>query len=188
MEEKYSKLKQSIVRPEHKDKLIESYHRLTKALQTEADRIERLGPRAIPEIEFSEIEKNDGRLPEGLVELVRQTGCVILRGVVPEEKAMKWEKELKEYTKNHPKVAGYPKNDPQSFSLFWTKPQVEIRSHPTILKAMKTMSEIWHLSRDDALFDMSSQVAYADRFRIRHPSVGKLSSLVGVDVLEADKR
>lgn len=172
LEEKYSKLKQSIVKPEHKTVLIESYHRLTKALEKEANRIEQLGPRAIPEIDFSEIESNSGRLPDGLIDIVRQTGCVILRGVVPEEQATKWEDDLKAYTKKHPKVSGYPKNDPQSFSLFWTKPQVEIRSHPRVLKAMQAMSRMWHLSRDDSLFDMGSQVAYADRFRIRHPSRG----------------
>jgi hypothetical protein len=180
LEEKYSKLKQSIVKPEHKIRLIESYQRLKTALEEEANRIESIGPRAIPEIDFSEIEENNGRLPDGLADIVRQTGCIIIRGVVPEEQAVKWEKELKEYTKKHSGVSGFPKEDPQSFSLFWTKPQVEIRSHPRVLRAMKTMSEMWHLSRDDALFDMESQVAYADRFRIRHPSLGTSFSIMNL--------
>jgi hypothetical protein len=180
LEEKYSKLKQSIVKPEHKIRLIESYQRLKVALEKEANRIESVGSRAIPEIDFSDIEANNGRLPDGLVDIVRQTGCLIIRGVVPEEQAVKWEKELKQYTQKHTGVSGFPKEDPQSFSLFWTKPQVEIRSHPRVLSAMQTMSEMWHLSRDDALFDMKSQVAYADRFRIRHPSLGTPFSIMNL--------
>lgn len=123
-------------------------------------------------MDFSDIKQNGGKLPEGLAETVRRTGCVIVRGVVPEEQATKWEQDLKDYTKKHPTIAGFPKDDPQNFSLFWTKPQVEIRSHPDVLEAMSCVSQLWHLSRDDSLFDMASQVVYADRFRIRHPSLG----------------
>jgi hypothetical protein len=172
LEERFSKLKQSIVKPEDKDRLIDSYHRLTKALETEANRISKLGPKSIPEIDFSTVESNGGKLPDGLADVARRTGCLIIRGVVPEEQASAWEKELKDYTKNHPKVAGFPVHDPQSFSLFWTRPQVQIRSHPKVLKAMNAVSQLWHLSSDDSLFDMESQVVYPDRFRIRHPSLG----------------
>lgn len=150
---------------------------MTQALKVEAERIGELGPKAIPEINFRDIEANDGKLPDGLVNTVRQSGCVIIRGVVPEEEASKWEDELRAYTKKHPKIAGFPKNDPQNFSLFWTKPQMEIRSHPGVMRAMSFVSQLWHLSRDDSLFDMSSQVVYADRFRIRHPSLSTYSSL-----------
>ncbi|KAF4990006.1 hypothetical protein FDECE_14521 [Fusarium decemcellulare] len=170
LEERFSVLKQSLVKPEDKERLVESYHRLTKALAEEADRISKFGPKAIPEINFSDIEANNGHLPGGLVDTVQRTGCVIIRGVVPEEEASGWEAELRTYTKKHPKIAGFPKHDPQNFSLFWTRPQVQIRSHPRVLKAMHSVSQLWHVSRDDALFDMASQVVYADRFRIRHPS------------------
>lgn len=177
LEERFSKLKQSIVKPEDRARLVDSYHRLVKALEVEANRIAEAGPKAIPEINFSDIEANGGHLPESLADTVRQTGCVIIRGVVPEEEASGWEAELKKYTKEHPNVAGFPKHDPQSFSLFWTRPQVQIRSHPKVLKAMHSVSQLWHLSSDDALFDMASQVAYADRFRIRHPSRGEYNDL-----------
>lgn len=168
--EKYSKLKQALVKPENRERLVESYQRLTKSLAVEAERITTLGPKAIPEIDFADIEANGDRLPDGLADTVRQAGCLIIRGVVPEKQASDWEEELRSYTKKHPRVAGFPKHDPQNFSLFWTRPQVQIRSHPRVLKAMDAMSKLWHVSNDGALFDMSSQVAYADRFRIRHPS------------------
>lgn len=139
-------------------------------------RIAEQGPKAIPEVEFSEVQRNGGRIPEGLEETVRRTGCVILRGVVSVEEASNWEKSLKSYTKKHPNVAGYPIHDPQNFSLFWTPAQVQIRSHPRVLEAMDAVSQLWHVSDDEKLFDFSTQVVYADRFRIRHPTKGEEDS------------
>lgn len=172
LEERFSVLKQSIIKPEDRNRVIESYHRLTKALEKEADLIAQRGPRSISEIKFSDLQSHGGRFPENFVETVKQTGCVIIRGVVSEEQASSWESELRSYTKKHPNIAGFPKHDPQNFSLFWTRPQVQIRSHPNVMKAMHAVSQLWSLSRDDDLFDLSSQVVYADRFRIRHPSKG----------------
>ena len=157
--------------------MIESYRRLKVALEKEADRISKQGPQAIPEVDFSVIEST-GHLPESLQHVVAQTGCLIVRNVVSEEQATTWERDLKAYTKRHPNVAGFPKHDPQTFSLFWTPPQVQIRSHPRIMAAMNAVSKLWHLTSDDTLFDMSSQVIYADRFRIRHPSKGSYTLLL----------
>lgn len=111
-------------------------------------------------------------LPEGLESVVRQTGCVIIRGVVSEEQATQWENDLRSYTKRHPKIAGFPKHDPQNFSLFWTPSQVQIRSHPRVLKTMAAVSKLWHLTDENLPFDTASQAIYADRFRIRHPTLG----------------
>lgn len=173
LEERFSLLKKSIIKPENKERVIESYHRLTQALETESERIAKLGPKAIPEINFTDIEENGGQLPESIESDVRSTGCLIIRGVVSEEQASQWEKELKDYVKSHPGVGGYPTHDPQNFSLFWTKPQVQIRSHNNVLKAMNAISQLWHVSDENIPFDLSSQVAYADRFRIRHPTKSK---------------
>jgi hypothetical protein len=172
LEERFSVLKQSIVKPQDRKRVIESYDRLTSALEVEAERISKQGPKAIPDVDFATIEENGGQLPEGLVETIRQAGCVIIRNVVSEQQATAWEQELKSYVKRHPGIGGFPTHDPQTFSLFWTPPQMQIRSHPKVLQAMDAVSQLWHLTRDDTLFDMSSQVVYADRFRIRHPSKG----------------
>ncbi|OAG35290.1 hypothetical protein AYO21_10561 [Fonsecaea monophora] len=170
LEERFSILKQSIVKPQDRKRVIESYNRLTSALEVEAERISKQGSKAIPDIDFATVEENNGQLPEGLGETIRQAGCVIIRNVVSEQQATAWEQELKSYVKRHPGIGGFPTHDPQTFSLFWTPPQMQIRSHPKVLQAMNAVSQLWHLTRDDTLFDMSSQVVYADRFRIRHPS------------------
>lgn len=173
LHERFSKLKQSIIKDEDRERVIQSYHRLTKALQTEAGRIAEQGSNAIPQIDFAAVEGNGGRIPDNMAGLARQAGCIILKGVVPEQQASQWEADLKAYTKEHPNVAGWPKHDPQNFSLFWTPAQVQIRSHPRVMQAMNAVSQLWHVSRDDSLFDLASQVVYADRFRIRHPSMSE---------------
>lgn len=176
LEERFSELKKSVISPADKQRVIESYGRLKQLLSVSADRIAQHGAAMVPEIPFADIAANNGKLPEGFASRARETGCLIIRGVVPEEQATAWEKELKDYTQRHPKVAGFPKHDPQNFSLFWTKPQVEIRSHESVLKAMHAVSQLWHLSDEETMFDVSSQVAYADRFRIRHPSKSEFSA------------
>ncbi|OKL56483.1 hypothetical protein UA08_08360 [Talaromyces atroroseus] len=170
LEPRFSELKQSIIKPENRQAVIHSYKRLVKVLASEADRIAKSGPSSIPVIDFADILENGGNLPNGAAEAVRDSGCVVIRNVVSEEVASKWESELKHYVRQHPNVAGFPKHNPQNFSLFWTPPQVQIRSHERVLKAMKAVSMLWHLSSEDALFDLSSQVSYPDRFRIRHPT------------------
>ncbi|TQB69294.1 hypothetical protein MPDQ_002091 [Monascus purpureus] len=170
LEQRFSTLKQSIIKPQDREKVKESYARLKKVLATEANRIANLGPSSIPEIDFADIVENGGVLPDGAADRVRDAGCVVIRNVVPQETASKWEADLKAYVRSHPKVAGFPAHDPQNFSLFWTPAQVQIRSHERVLKAMRAVSQLWRLSSDEAVFDLGSQVCYADRFRIRHPS------------------
>jgi hypothetical protein len=45
-----------------------------------------------------------------------------------------------------------------------------MRSHPNVLEATNAVSKLWHVSDPSMPVDFTSQVAYADRFRIRHPS------------------
>jgi len=97
---------------------------------------------------------------------------VIFRNVVPEAQAVAWEAELKQYTKSHPNVGGFPAHDPQNWSLWWTRPQVQMRSNERVLGAMKAISKLWHVNDPSLPMDLSTQVTYPDRFRIRHPSKG----------------
>lgn len=111
-----------------------------------------------------------GSLPTGFVDLVHDRGCLILRNVVSEEQATTWEAELKDYTRRHRTSGGYPAEDPQNWNLWWTPAQVQIRSHERVMKAMDSVSKLWHVSDDSLPIDLASQVVYPDRFRIRHPS------------------
>jgi Protein of unknown function (DUF1479) len=74
------------------------------------------------------------------------------------------------YVKRHPAVAGnpLPATDPQIWRVYWTKPQVEARSHPNVIKCQIAMSKLYSCS-EDVEVDVTSQAMYADRFRVRYP-------------------
>jgi hypothetical protein len=46
------------VKPEHKQKVIESYDRLIKVLENEAEFIAKNGPSMVPEIDYNEVRRN----------------------------------------------------------------------------------------------------------------------------------
>ncbi|KAJ6003492.1 Protein of unknown function DUF1479 [Penicillium sp. IBT 35674x] len=169
LDERFSQLKKSLVQEENKEKVIASYERLLRVLKCEIAHIEKFGPALVPEIDFKEVQKNGGLLPEGFVNLVRDRGCVILRNVVSEEQAKAWEASLKDYTCRHPAVGGHPQSNPAAWNLFWTPAQVEMRSHPAVMEAMRSVSRLWH-APPSAPIDFDSQVVYPDRIRIRYPS------------------
>ncbi|KAH7156627.1 hypothetical protein EDB81DRAFT_840696 [Dactylonectria macrodidyma] len=170
LDQRFAALKQSLVKPENKEKVIESYNRLIKVLKTEVDHIEKLGPALIPEIDFNLVRQNGGVLPEDFANLVRERGCVILRNVVGEDQAVSWESSLKDYTQRHPGVGGHPKQKPAAWNVFWTQAQMEMRTHPAVLGAMRCVSRLWHVSNPATPIDLDSQVIYPDRIRIRYPS------------------
>ncbi|VUC31179.1 unnamed protein product [Clonostachys rosea] len=170
LDQRFSVLKQSLVKPQNKDKVIESYARLLKVLKAEVDYIEKHGPSMVPEIDFAEVQKNGSRLPDKFADLVRERGCVILRNVVSQDQAIKWEASLKDYVERHPGVGGHPKHRPAAWNVFWTQAQMEMRTHPSVLEAMTSVSRLWHVSDPSTPIDLDSQVVYPDRIRIRYPS------------------
>ncbi|KAF7550281.1 hypothetical protein G7Z17_g5838 [Cylindrodendrum hubeiense] len=170
LDQRFADLKKSLIKPENKQKVIESYNRLLKTLKLEVDHIEKFGSALVPEIDFAHVRENGGKLPPAFADLVRERGCVILRGVVSEEQATAWESSLKTYVKRHPNVGGHPKHLPVAWNVFWTKAQMEMRSHPAVLEAMKSVSRLWHAADPQTPIDFDSQVVYPDRIRIRYPS------------------
>ena len=53
----------------------------------------------------------------------------------------------------------------------WTRPQVQARAHPNVLKASAWLNNLYHVKSGKKLdgVDLSVPLTYADRFRIRHP-------------------
>ncbi|KAJ9634474.1 hypothetical protein H2204_006299 [Knufia peltigerae] len=170
LDRRFAVLKASLVKTENKQKVIESYGRLLDVLSSEVKRIQNSGPFMVPEIDFEDLRKNGGDLPPDFADLVRDRGCVILRNVVPEEQAVEWGAKLKDYVHRHPGVGGVPFNKPAGWNVYWTEPQVQIRSHPAVLEAMNSVSRLWHVSDPSLPIDLGTQVVYPDRIRIRQPS------------------
>lgn len=60
----------------------------------------------------------------------------------------------------------------------WTRPQVQARAHPNVLSTTVWLNNLYHVSDSGSTspeilkdVDLNVPLAYADRFRIRHPGV-----------------
>ncbi|KAF5570218.1 DUF1479 domain-containing protein [Fusarium phyllophilum] len=118
LDQRFAALKKSLVKPENKQKVIESYERLVKILRKEVEHIDKHGAALVPEIDFDDVRKNGGKLPDDFTKLVHERGCLILRNVVSEEQAVSWETSLKDYTKRHPGVGGHPHHKPGTLVIY----------------------------------------------------------------------
>lgn len=196
---RFAALKQEIIREEDIPAVTASWKRLKIALAAEVERIENEQQAAIPEVEWSTCLANGktqtasnsmssslplnflgirsrlmiidigGNIPEDVAARARHAGAIVFRGVIPEKEALGWKEHLIDYTKRHPGVGGRPRAKPTSWMLFWTKPQVEARSHPEVMKAQRATGKLWNLTDQTVPVDFETGMTYVDRFRIRHP-------------------
>ncbi|KAL2848405.1 hypothetical protein BJY01DRAFT_246418 [Aspergillus pseudoustus] len=169
LDDRFAELKREIIKSEHKTAVEESYKRLKAALAIEMDRISTIQQAAIPEISWSEVQANGGVIPSPVATRAKEAGCILLRGVVSREQALAWKEELKQYTQDHRATGGRPLHSPTFWLMYWTRPQVQARSHPDILAAMDAVTKLWHVGDPSLPIDLDSQIVYADRFRIRAP-------------------
>ncbi|KAJ4475677.1 DUF1479-domain-containing protein [Lentinula aciculospora] len=131
------------------------------------------GSEYIPKVEYAELATlSTERLNE-----IRRIGTVVIRNVVDDKEARAWQGSLKEFIEANPDVPGFPANNKQFFELYWTKPQVEARSHPNVLTTSAWLNNLYRNSPGSSGkamegVDLSTPLTYADRFRIRHPGGG----------------
>jgi hypothetical protein len=63
------------------------------------------------------------------------------------------------------------KENKQFFEIYWSKSQLEARSHPNVLAAQKWLNSLYHSKGAvTSPVSLSTPLSYADRFRIREPS------------------
>ncbi|KAH9481804.1 Tubulin beta-2 chain [Psilocybe cubensis] len=130
------------------------------------------GTNYVPQVDFADLNN----LSSEEVEKIKRKGSVVIRNVVPDEQAIKWKEELKEFVTVNSTVEGLPEGDKQFFQLYWTKPQVQARSHPNVLAATVWLNNLYTVSSQERAstlegVDLSVPLTYADRFRIRKPGV-----------------
>jgi hypothetical protein len=58
LDPRFTAIKQSLVAPQHKAKVIASYERLCEVLEKEAEFIAKTGPSIVPEIDFNDVCEN----------------------------------------------------------------------------------------------------------------------------------
>lgn len=128
--------------------------------------IAKAGSDYIPQVNFADLNK----LTEQDIEKIKRRGSVVIRDVVDDAQAIQWRKSLEEFVKANPDVEGKPAGNKQFFELYWTKSQVQARSHPNVLAASVWLNNLYGKKGQDIEgVDLSTPLSYADRFRIRHP-------------------
>src|SRR5450756_1785477 len=114
---RFAELKSSLIQG-HEASLTSSWSRLLSSLRSEIDLISTAGSSIIPNIPFSEIKNHSRVLPFSRGILKR--GTALIRNVVPEEEALGWKEEIKEYIARNPGTKAFPKDNPAVYELYWS--------------------------------------------------------------------
>lgn len=177
LDPRFIAIKNKLVAPENREKVTASWKRLLKTLEAETEVIAEQGSKYVPQLNWQDIVDNDYKLPQEFADLFKQRGAIMIDGLIPEETIDTWFQELVDFCKEHPETAGYTFPNPASwYNVFWSKPQVEARSHPNMQKLMNLMSKQFYVKDPNTLIDLDTQIVYGDRIRIREPGTkAKLS-------------
>jgi hypothetical protein len=164
---RFADIKSSLIHG-HEPEITASWSRLLSSLRTEIDHISSAGSDIIPSLGFSDIGNHSRVHP--FANSLRKRGVAIIRGVVPEEEALKWKSEIGDYIVANPQTKAFPKDNPAVFELYWSPGQVKARAHENVLATQKFLMSFWHKEVDpEALISTEHPVSYADRVRIRQP-------------------
>ncbi|KAH7363810.1 hypothetical protein BKA65DRAFT_590247 [Rhexocercosporidium sp. MPI-PUGE-AT-0058] len=165
--EELIKYKKDIVALYGEDALKSSWMKVCKELEVLTAEIGEKGTNIIPEASYEEmLDLSKEKKAE-----LQKRGCFVVRGVVSEELATKWYKDLKNYYEdNKPKVTGWPKATPFVLSLYWSPTQLSARSHPHQLRIQRELNSWWHDSPTSPTTS-PDPLSYADAVRIRPPKI-----------------
>ena len=146
--------------------LQKSYERLTKVL---AEELPQIGPDSIAEIDFADLQQNEGQFDELALAKLKKSGVLIVRKIFSTEQAEQWNKELIDYLESNGKTALKPK----SLNLhdsYWSKPQIQARHHPNMILLQKALNGLWNKKAGiDDCVDLTKLLTYNDRLRMRNP-------------------
>ncbi|KAK8861552.1 hypothetical protein IAR55_002374 [Kwoniella newhampshirensis] len=164
--DRFAQLKREIVGDEaNQRRLVESWSRLTGHLEKVSCEIQERQQDCVPQTTYEEFTSSRS---SDLVDRIKTCGSVIIRNVVQEETAQGWLERLREYIKLNPGVKGFPADDKQVFELYWSKVQLEARSHPRSMNVQKSLLRLFS-HPPSARISTDTPLTYADRLRIRHP-------------------
>jgi hypothetical protein len=86
-------------------KIVRSWKALLRELKRENGIIGKRGPRAVPQIEYEDLQA-DGKVLKELKDDIRKTGVVVVRGVIPEDEARGYKDLVEDYVKKNPSTRG----------------------------------------------------------------------------------
>ncbi|KAG6829567.1 hypothetical protein H0H92_004115 [Tricholoma furcatifolium] len=150
-----------------KDELLESWKQVLAELEVAVEEISQKGGQVIPRVSFAEIKAG---LSPSQVKAIKDVGVVVVTGGVPEEEALGWKAQIKDYaTVNAAEVTGYPGHNIQIYEMYNAKGQVACREHPGVIETQQYLLSLWHASWPNTPISFTTPVSYFDRVRIRQP-------------------
>lgn len=88
----------------HEEQVKAAWNELLLRLRREIDCIHSMGPRVVPTIDFKDVKK--GSVGEDFNKAMKRHGVAVVKGVVPEEQALQWKEDAREYIKKNPHTKG----------------------------------------------------------------------------------
>jgi uncharacterized protein YaaR (DUF327 family) len=82
-----------------------SWKALLRELKRENGIIGKRGPRAVPQIDYEDLQAN-GKVLRKLKDEIQKTGVVVVRGVIPEDEARAYKDVVEDYVKKNPSTKG----------------------------------------------------------------------------------
>lgn len=166
---KFSALKKSLIKPENIEKVKASWARLLIELDKECEKIKAAGDTYIPSVKWEDIQANDGNIPTGVYDLFKERGVLMVRNVIDAKVCEEWKLNMRDFVTKHPQVGGFIKPDVSNWFAYWTEGEIKARSHPEIIKLMRTMGQMFDVKDASLPIDKSVNMVYPDSFRIRPP-------------------
>jgi hypothetical protein len=98
---------------------------------------------------------------------IRQTGCFVVKGVIPHEEAKQLYADMVQYIADNRKdIKGWPEETPSILKLYNSPTQNAIRTHPNHTKLQKVLNQLWH---DESGGTSPNPLIYLDAVRNRPP-------------------
>jgi len=145
----------------------------------------RQGLDVIPQIAGSDIAA--GTVTPAEIARIRQRGCCVIRGVFPQQQAMRWDAEIADYlARNRLDLRLSQRADdhyfgelaastPQIYGIYWSRPQCIARQSPALTDCRVFLNRLWRFeSAGQRHFNPDQTLVYADRLRRRPPGSGAL--------------
>ncbi|KAK9451576.1 uncharacterized protein V1518DRAFT_18805 [Limtongia smithiae] len=166
---------------DHKHDLADSWSRLLHSLDAETRVIQALGSSIIPVAKFGtdiDIDAITG-LPifksSALADDIRKRGVVVIRDVIPADLALALKEEAEEYVENNSSSIITSTQNPSLYDVYWSKAQVQARSHPNVLEAQSLLMGLWRSSKLNTPLSVGHPLSYADRMHFRSSSTPEFS-------------
>ena len=125
------------------------FNKIKRQLKKQIEKVKERSNEIIPETTFRRLINNNGHLSESNIRKVQKRGILIVRNTIPQKETLNMMSDILDYMdKNYMYQANNFSHT--AHEVFWSKPQMEARQHPNMIKIQKALLEdLWHKNQDN---------------------------------------